>query len=36
MEQMKFVETGSGTFFGEYLYDQVVPLRMMGIIFVLW
>ena len=33
---MKFVETGSGTFFGEYLYDQVVPQRMMGIIFVLW
>jgi len=25
MEQPRFVETGSGTFFGEYLYDQVVP-----------
>jgi transposase len=25
MEQARFVETGSGTFFGEYLYDQVVP-----------
>jgi transposase len=25
MEQQRFVETGSGSFFGEYLYDQVVP-----------
>jgi IS5 family transposase len=25
MEQTRFVETGSGTFFGEYLYDQMVP-----------
>ena len=25
MEQPRFVETGGGTFFGEYLYDQVVP-----------
>jgi transposase len=25
MEQTRFIETGSGTFFGEYLYDQVVP-----------
>jgi len=23
MEQTRFVETGSGTFYGEYLYDQV-------------
>ena len=25
MEQERYVETGSGTFFGEYLYDIVVP-----------
>jgi len=25
MEQTRFVETGRGTFFGDYLYDQVVP-----------
>jgi len=25
MEQRRFVETGSGSFFGDYLYDQVVP-----------
>ena len=25
MEQPRFVETGGGTFFGEYLYDQVIP-----------
>jgi transposase len=25
MEQQRFVETGSGSFFGEYLYDQIVP-----------
>lgn len=25
MEQERFVETGSESFFGEYLYDQVVP-----------
>ena len=25
MEQTRFVETGSSTFFGEYLYDQVIP-----------
>ena len=25
MEQERYVETGSGSFFGEYLYDLVVP-----------
>src|SRR4030066_1269496 len=25
MEKPRFVETGSSSFFGEYLYDQVVP-----------
>jgi IS5 family transposase len=25
MEKPRFVETGSGSFFGDYLYDQVVP-----------
>jgi transposase len=25
MEQQRFVETGRASFFGEYLYDQVVP-----------
>jgi IS5 family transposase len=25
MERTRFVETGSGSFFGDYLYDQVVP-----------
>ncbi len=25
MEQERFVDTGSGSFFGEYLYDQIVP-----------
>jgi len=25
MDKERFVETGSGSFFGEYLYDQVVP-----------
>jgi hypothetical protein len=25
MDQTRFIETGSGTFFGEYLYDQVIP-----------
>ncbi|MFZ0534733.1 MAG: transposase [Anaerolineales bacterium] len=25
MEKQRFVETGSSSFFGEYLYDQVVP-----------
>ena len=25
MEQKRFVETGKASFFGEYLYDQVVP-----------
>lgn len=25
MEQQRFVETGEGSFFGNYLYDQVVP-----------
>jgi len=25
MEQQRFVKTGSNSFFGEYLYDQVVP-----------
>jgi hypothetical protein len=25
MEKPHFVETGSSSFFGEYLYDQVVP-----------
>ena len=25
MEKQHFVETGSSSFFGEYLYDQVVP-----------
>jgi len=27
MERQRFVETGSGSFFGEYLYDQVVPVN---------
>jgi hypothetical protein len=34
MEQTRFVETGSGTLFGEYLYDQIFPqdhfLRILG------
>lgn len=25
MENQRFVETGKGSFFGDYLYDQVVP-----------
>ena len=25
MEQERYVETGSASFFGEYLYDRVVP-----------
>jgi IS5 family transposase len=25
MEQKRFVETGNNSFYGEYLYDQVVP-----------
>jgi len=25
MEKQRFIETGSSSFFGEYLYDQVVP-----------
>ncbi len=25
MEKLNFVETGTSSFFGEYLYDQVVP-----------
>ena len=25
MEQQRFVETGRDSFFGDYLYDQVVP-----------
>ena len=25
MEPTRFVETGNSTFFGEYLYDQVIP-----------
>jgi transposase len=25
MEQTRYIETGSETYFGEYLYDQVVP-----------
>ena len=25
MEQERYIETGSGSFFGEYLYDLVVP-----------
>jgi hypothetical protein len=25
MEQERYVKTGSGTFFGDYLYDVVVP-----------
>jgi len=25
MEQKRFVETGKTLFFGEYLYDQMVP-----------
>lgn len=25
MEKPRLVETGSSSFFGEYLYDQVVP-----------
>lgn len=27
MEKPRFVETGSGSFFGDYLYDQVVPAQ---------
>src|SRR4030067_2210078 len=27
MERQRFVDTGSGSFFGEYLYDQVVPVN---------
>jgi hypothetical protein len=25
MEQERYKETGSGSFYGEYLYDQLVP-----------
>jgi len=25
MEQQRYVDTGSNSFFGEYLYNQVVP-----------
>ena len=25
MDQQRYVETGSNSFYGEYLYDQVVP-----------
>jgi hypothetical protein len=25
MEKQRFVETGSSSFFGDYLYDQVIP-----------
>ena len=25
MEKQRFVETGNNSFFGEYLYDQVIP-----------
>jgi hypothetical protein len=25
MAQERFIETGKGTFYGEYVYDQVVP-----------
>ena len=25
MEKPNFIETGTSSFFGEYLYDQVVP-----------
>ena len=25
MEQKRFVETGNNSFYGDYLYDQVVP-----------
>ena len=25
MEQQRYVETGNNSFYGEYLYDQVVP-----------
>ena len=25
MEQRRYVETGSDSFFGEYLYNQIVP-----------
>jgi hypothetical protein len=27
MEKPRFVKTGSGSFFGEYVYDQVVPAQ---------
>jgi hypothetical protein len=27
MEKVRFVETGSESFFGNYLYDQVVPAQ---------
>ena len=27
MEKPRFVETGSGSFFGDYLYEQVVPAQ---------
>ena len=25
MEHQRYVETGSNSFYGEYLYDQIVP-----------
>ncbi len=25
MEQQRYIETGNQSFFGEYLYDQVIP-----------
>jgi len=25
MEKEQFIETGKGSFFGEYLYDQIIP-----------
>jgi len=25
MEQRRYIETGSDSFFGEYLYNQIVP-----------
>ena len=25
MEQQRFIETGNHSFYGEYLYDQVIP-----------
>ena len=25
MEQERFIETGGNSFFGDYLYDQIVP-----------